>query len=1379
MTEPVELTFYNRVMDRIAIKQIMNGLMTHFGITYATHVLDQSKTLGFRQATRGATSLGVDDLLTTPSKGWLIKDAEHHGNLSGKHYNYGNLYAVEKLRQLIETWYTTSEYLKRGMNLNFRITDPSNPVHMMSFSGARGSTSQIHQLVGMRGLMSDPQGQIIDLPIQSNFRDGLSLTEYIISCYGARKGVVDTAVRTSDAGYLTRRLVEVVQRIVVRKSDCGTTSGISMNHGWKKKKIIYQKLIGRVLAENVYINNRCLAMRNQDIGNLTVDKFIGLMAEPIRVRSPSTCKSMLWICQLCYGWSLTNGDLVEVGEAVGIIAGQSIGEPGTQLTLRTFHTGGVFTGDIAEHVRTPSDGVIEFDGRFVYPTRTRHGHPAWICHTSLFLSIRGRNKRHNLLIPAKSLLLIRNNQYVESEQVIAEIRTKASPPKERIHKYIYSDLDGEMAWITGVCHTSEYMHSCIHPTLRTCHVWVLSGKSDNKKDKFPVSFYDNQDRINSNTFLAEDKSFPSTPRNKNQSNICIFNPYVSTKNRIFTRWKLTHIVFNSSNQSFNSNIILYDYDVVRKHRTFFSRDMYTNLYFFLEVKNNGVLRNNDFFALTDHPKYELKESGVIKYGTIKIGSDDRNNESRDERMKKFRSTFRIVRGGNFFLIPERRYISAQVLSSILKRNNKSVRVGTSITSIIQSDTSGWVRIGRRINNTYEVKILPGIIYYPDEPNKLSERVSVLIPPGKHLFNKFRCDHWTYFQWIIPLEEKPFALLRPATEYVISNRSTRKKFLNLLRNIDLEINTANYLLHADGEQIRVISGRCTPLIRTCLIICWGKKYFTEKAHVSLLKIKTTNNSRNYLQLSLIDFYSLDEKTQGDMAYSQYILRKNYYDNFFSICRNQLKSKHKGIIRIPSNRKDEYRPSIILSPPNLIEVSKMIGSKNPIGKDTNNLSSPEFFNFQNQLEKIGSIRNRIRSKSKHFLKIVSFDGIRFLGNLRTSTKLAECFYWNIHAGAKTCLRIDQSRQTFQNPKWFLIDEYIEIYRCRREKNINHNLFEYYLPYPLRESTKIPSLGQFLFKDFRMVETKKFLPSGQVIGIHMDYLIIRLGKPHLANEGAIIHNNCGGSVEEGDTPITPIYERLKSGDIIQGLPKVEQLLEARSTNSVSIDLGSSFRDWSNDMKRFIGNLWGFFLSARISMEQGQMILVDQIQKVYKSQGVQISNKHIEIIVRQMTSRFLTSENGIIDIFLPGELIEFSQARRINRVLEEVISYEPILLGITKASLSTRSFISEASFQETTRVLARAALKGRIDWLKGLKENVIVGEIIPAGTGSKEVIWQRTLEREEDIFFSNRAICFGENIENPFWYSDTFFGSPTTETIRNILRESAFANGKNILPI
>ncbi|KAK1592267.1 hypothetical protein Q3G72_022048 [Acer saccharum] len=224
MAERAGLVFHNKMIDGTAIKRLISRLIDHFGMAYTSHILDQVKTLGFQQATATSISLGIDDLLTIPSKGWLVQDAEQQSFILEKHHQ--NVHAVEKLRQSIEIWYATSEYLRQEMNPNFRMTDPFNPVHIMSFSGARGNASQVHQLVGMRGLMSDPQGQMIDLPIQSNLREGLSLTEYIISCYGARKGVVDTAVRTSDAGYLTRRLVEVVQHIVVRRTDCGTIRGI-------------------------------------------------------------------------------------------------------------------------------------------------------------------------------------------------------------------------------------------------------------------------------------------------------------------------------------------------------------------------------------------------------------------------------------------------------------------------------------------------------------------------------------------------------------------------------------------------------------------------------------------------------------------------------------------------------------------------------------------------------------------------------------------------------------------------------------------------------------------------------------------------------------------------------------------------------------------------------------------------------------------------------------------------------------------------------------------------------------------------------------------------------------------------------------------------
>ncbi|KAH0649774.1 hypothetical protein KY284_029686 [Solanum tuberosum] len=276
--------------------------------------------------------------------------------------------------------------------------------------------------------MSDPQGQMIDLPIQSNLREGLSLTEYIISCYGARKGVVDTAVRTSDAGYLTRRLVEVVQHIVVRRTDCGTARGISVSprNGIMPERIFSQTLIGRVLADDIYMGSRCIATRNQAIGIGLVNRFITFRAQPISIRTPFTCRSTSWICRLCYGRSPTHGDLVELGEAVGIIAGQSIGEPGTQLTLRTFHTGGVFTGGTAEHVRAPSNGKIKFNEDLVHPTRTRHGHPAFLCSIDLYVTIESEDILHNVNIPPKSLLLVQNDQYVESEQVIAEIRAGIS-----------------------------------------------------------------------------------------------------------------------------------------------------------------------------------------------------------------------------------------------------------------------------------------------------------------------------------------------------------------------------------------------------------------------------------------------------------------------------------------------------------------------------------------------------------------------------------------------------------------------------------------------------------------------------------------------------------------------------------------------------------------------------------------------------------------------------------------------------------------------------------------------------------------------------------------------------------------------------------------
>ncbi|KAL2250268.1 UNVERIFIED_CONTAM: DNA-directed RNA polymerase subunit beta, partial [Sesamum indicum] len=626
MAERANLVFHNKVIDGTAMKRLISRLIDHFGMAYTSHILDQVKTLGFQQATATSISLGIDDLLTIPSKRWLVQDAEQQSLILEKHHHYGNVHAVEKLRQSIEIWYATSEYLRQEMNPNFRMTDPFNPVHIMSFSGARGNASQVHQLVGMRGLMSDPQGQMIDLPIQSNLREGLSLTEYIISCYGARKGVVDTAVRTSDAGYLTRRLVEVVQHIVVRRTDCGTVRGISVSpqNGMMPERIFIQTLIGRVLADDIYMGTRCIATRNQDIGIGLVNRFITFRAQPIAIRTPFTCRSASWICRLCYGRSPTHGDLVELGEAVGIIAGQSIGEPGTQLTLRTFHTGGVFTGGTAEHVRAPSNGKIKFNEDLVHPTRTRHGHPAFLCSINLYVTIESEDIRHNVNIPPQSFLLVQNDQYVESEQVIAEIRAGTSTLnfKEKVRKHIYSDSDGEMHWSTDVYHAPEFTYGNVHLLPKTSHLWILLG-GPCRSSPVSLSLHKDQDQMSAQSRSVKRRSTSNLSGTNDQS-----------------RQKILYFGFFGRRNRF----IIPLQSIQERENELMPPSGIS-----IEIPINGIFRRNSILAYFDDPRYRRKSSGITKYGTLEMHSIVKKEDLIEYRGgKEFRPKYQMKVDRFFF-----------------------------------------------------------------------------------------------------------------------------------------------------------------------------------------------------------------------------------------------------------------------------------------------------------------------------------------------------------------------------------------------------------------------------------------------------------------------------------------------------------------------------------------------------------------------------------------------------------------------------------------------------------------------------------------------------------------------------------------------------------
>nr|AWI70936.1 RNA polymerase beta chain [Streptoechites chinensis] len=1327
MAERANLVFHNKAIDGTAMKRLISRLIDHFGMAYTSHILDQVKTLGFKQATATSISLGIDDLLTIPSKGWLVQDAEQQSLILEKHHHYGNVHAVEKLRQSIEIWYATSEYLRQEMNPNFRMTDPFNPVHIMSFSGARGNASQVHQLVGMRGLMSDPQGQMIDLPIQSNLREGLSLTEYIISCYGARKGVVDTAVRTSDAGYLTRRLVEVVQHIVVRRTDCGTPRSISVSprNGIMPERIFIQTLIGRVLADDIYMGPRCIATQNQEIGIELVNRFITFRVQPISIRTPFTCRSTSWICRLCYGRSPTHGDLVELGEAVGIIAGQSIGEPGTQLTLRTFHTGGVFTGGTAEHVRAPSNGKIKFNEDLVHPTRTRHGHPAFLCSIDLYVTIESEDIIHNVNIPPKSFLLVQNYQYVESEQVIAEIRAGTSTLnfKEKVRKYIYSDSDGEMHWSTDVDHAPEFTYGNVHLLPKTSHLWILLG-GPRRSSPVSLSLHKDQDQTSAHSLSVKQRytsNLSVTKRHKFFSS----DFYGKKKDSIPDYSHLNQVICTAHCNLIYPAILRENSDLLSKRRRnrfliplqSCENELMSPPGISIELPINGIFRRNSILSYFDDPRYRRKSSGITKYGTIEMHSILKKEDSIEYRgVKEFRPKYQM-KVDRFFFIPEEVHILPGS-SSIMVQNNSIIGVDTQITLNLRSRVGGLVRVERK-KKRIELKIFSGDIHFPGEIDTISRHSGVLIPPGRGKGNSLefqKLKNWIYVQRITPSKKKHFVLVRPVVTYEITDGLNLATLFppDMLQEGDIvQLRVINYILYGNGKPIRGIYDATIQLVRTCLVLNWDqdkKSSSGEEARASFVEIRINGLIRHFLRIDLakspISYIGKRNDPSGSGLLSDNgsdYTNINPFSSIYSYSKARIQQSlnpNQGTIHTLLNRNKEFQPLIILLSSN---CSRM-GSFNDLKYHNHNGIKESI----HQKDPLIPIRNSLGPLGS----APSIDNFYLFSHLITHNQILLTNY----------LQLDNFKRTFQVIKYYSMDESGKFYNPDPCSNIIFNPFNlnwYFLRHNYCEetSTRI-SLGQFICENMCIAKNGPHLKSGQVIFVQADSVVIRSAKPYLATPGATVHGHYGEIFYEGDTLVTFIYEKSRSGDITQGLPKVEQVLEVRSIDSISLNLEKRIEGWNECITRILGIPWGFFISAELTIVQSRISLVNKIQKVYRSQGVQIHNRHIEIIVRQITSKVLVSEDGMSNVFLPGELIGLLRAERMGRALEEAICYRAILLGITRASLNTQSFISEASFQETARVLAKAALRGRIDWLKGLKENVVLGGMVPVGTGFKGLV-------------------------------------------------------------
>ena len=349
-TLPADFPFVNYLVDRKALTVIVNSLAETYPKVEVAAALDALKDAGFHWATRAGVTIAIEDVVAPPNKAAILENYERRADKVQREYERGLITDEERRQELIEIWTHATADVAQDMEAAFPDT---NSVWMMVNSGARGNPMQVRQIAGMRGLVSNPKGETIPRPIRSSFREGLSVVEYFISTHGARKGLADTALRTADSGYLTRRLVDVAQDVIVREEDCGTDRALSMRIAEKDAEGRLRKLpnientgTGRTVAEDIEVDGVILAKVGDDTTENMIDRLTEAGVEAIRTSSVLVCEAKIGVCGKCYGRSLASGKRVDVGEAVGIVAAQSIGEPGTQLTMRTFHTGGVAGQDI-------------------------------------------------------------------------------------------------------------------------------------------------------------------------------------------------------------------------------------------------------------------------------------------------------------------------------------------------------------------------------------------------------------------------------------------------------------------------------------------------------------------------------------------------------------------------------------------------------------------------------------------------------------------------------------------------------------------------------------------------------------------------------------------------------------------------------------------------------------------------------------------------------------------------------------------------------------------------------------------------------------------------------------------------------------------------
>ncbi|MEH2121057.1 DNA-directed RNA polymerase subunit beta'' [Nostoc sp.] len=1253
MTE--KMIFRNRVVNKSQLQKLISWAFTHYGTARTAVMADKLKDLGFRYATKAGVSISVDDLMVPPTKRLLLEAAEEEIRATETRYQRGEITEVERFQKVIDTWNGTSEALKDEVVVHFKKTNPLNSVYMMAFSGARGNISQVRQLVGMRGLMADPQGEIIDLPIKTNFREGLTVTEYIISSYGARKGLVDTALRTADSGYLTRRLVDVSQDVIIREFDCGTTRGLTigpMTEGAKTLIPLATRLMGRVIGEDVVhpVTKEVIAPRNSPISEDLAKKIEKSGVADVVVRSPLTCEAARSVCQHCYGWSLAHAKMVDLGEAVGIIAAQSIGEPGTQLTMRTFHTGGVFTGEVAQQVRSKIDGTVKLPRKLKTRTyRTRHGEDALYVEANGILLLEPTKvgdvtpENQEVHLTQGSTLYVFDGNKVKQGQLLAEVALGGRTTRtntEKAVKDVASDLAGEVQFAEVVPEQkTDRQGNTTTTAARGGLIWILSGEVYNLPPGAEL-VVKNGDAIASNGVLAETKlttlhggvvRLPEATPGKSTREIEIITASVVLDQATVTvqssQGRNNYLVSTGNNQVFN-----------------------------LRATPGTKVQNGQVVAELIDDRYRTTTGGFLKFAGVEV-----------QKKGKAKLGYEVVQGGTLLWIPEESHEVNKDISLLLVEDGQFVEAGTEVVKDIFCQNSGVVEVTQKNDILREVVVKPGELLMVDDPEAVIGRDNTFIQPGEE-FQGSVATELRYIQYV-ETPEGPALLSRPVVEFAVPDNpdvpSTTSVSQKTGRSIQLR--AVQRLPYKDSERVKSVEG--VELLRTQLVLeieQEGEQDHNASPLAADIELVQDTEDPEVQRLQLVILESLvirrditADATQGSTETTLEVEDGLTIAPGSVVARTQILCKEGGIVRGVQKGTENVRRCLVLRHTDMLT--------------TNTSTQPKV--------KVGDL--------------------------------------------------------------------------------------------LVEGTEVAA-GAFAPESGQVVDIKSAAAAsgGESALSTKNYVITtRIGRPYRVSPGAVLQIEDGDLVQRGDNLVLLVFERAKTGDIIQGLPRIEELLEARKpkeacilcrragevkvvygdgdeaiaikvveSNGVVTDYplgpgqnlivpdgatvlaGQPLTDGPSNPHEILeiffslGSEDGVYACASYALQKVQTFLVNEVQMVYQSQGIDISDKHIEVIVRQMTNKVRIDDGGDTTM-LPGELVELRQVEQVNEAMAITggarAQYTPVLLGITKASLNTDSFISAASFQETTRVLTEAAIEGKSDWLRGLKENVIIGRLIPAGTG------------------------------------------------------------------